>query len=230
MSLTRTDLEQGLMRRLWRETGEVQGVLSEEELDASADAALDACPTDDDPWVFAYGSLIWNPLLEYDAREAVTLHGFHRRFCLWSKTGRGTPTQPGLVLGLEHGGCCRGVAYRIPRDKAMAEFRLLWRREMVTASYMPRWLIVRSEDREFTALAFVINRTHPNYAGKLRMDEMVRAIACAAGRLGTSRDYLCQTVEGLVAHGLNDPFLVELQARVNAIAALAYPTAGDEAG
>jgi glutathione-specific gamma-glutamylcyclotransferase len=228
MSLTRADLEQGLMRRLWRESDLGYRALSEEELDASADATLDACPTDDDPWVFAYGSLIWNPLLEYEERQPVTLHGFHRRFCLWSKTGRGTPQRPGLVLGLDRGGCCPGVAYRIPRAKARAELRLLWRREMVAGSYTPRWLTVRSDDAEYEAIAFVINRKHPSYAGKLGMDQMVEAISSASGRLGTSREYLCQTIDGLLAHGLTDPFLVELAARVNAVAALGYPTAGDE--
>lgn len=216
------------MQRLLHDAAPPYRVLTPAELDESADAALDAYPNSDDPWIFAYGSLIWNPLLEFAERRPATLHGFHRRFCLWSSFGRGTPDRPGLVLGLDHGGCCTGVAYRIPRDRARAELRLLWRREMVMAAYASRWLTIRDDGFEATALAFVINRTHPNYAGKLNVDALVDVLANASGRLGSSRDYLFQTVDALASNGLSDPFLLDLRARVNAIASLAYPTAGDD--
>lgn len=228
MSLTRADLESGLMLRLWRESGQMHRVLSETELDESADAALAAFPGEGDPWVFAYGSLVWNPLLDFSERELAVLHGFHRRFCLWSKTGRGSPDRPGLVLGLDRGGCCRGVAYRLDRAKARQEIRLLWRREMIAGAYAAKWMPIRIGEDEHHALAFVINRDHPNYAGKLPMEQLVETLATACGRLGSSRDYLFQTVEGLRAHGLTDPILEDLRARVNAVAALAFPTAGDE--
>lgn len=217
MSLTRADLENGLMLRLWHESGQTT-CATPAELDASADTTLASFPGSGDPWIFAYGSLIWNPLLDHEEHHLVTLHGFHRRFCLWSKTGRGTPQRPGLVLGLDRGGCCRGVAYRIPRDRARAEFRLLWRREMIAGAYTPKWLTIRGTlggtSGEWRALAFVINRSHPNYTGKLSIDQTVQALASAAGRLGSSKDYLCQTVEGLRTHGVCDPHLTHLRARV----------------
>ena len=180
-------------------------------------------------WVFGYGSLIWNPLLEHEERRCATLHGFHRRFCLWSKTGRGTPERPGLVLGLDRGGCCRGVVYRVPQAKAREEFLLLWRREMLAVSYVPRWVPVRTEGRDVQALTFIINREHPNYTHKLTIDELVDTISTACGRLGSSRDYLCHTVDGLAAAGICDPFLTELRARVNAVASLEFPVGSDEA-
>lgn len=228
MSLTRADLENGLMFRLWRESGQSQRVLSEAESDANAATMLAAFPGTGDPWIFAYGSLVWNPLLDYAERNLATLHGFHRRFCLWSKTGRGSPDKPGLVLGLDRGGCCRGIAYRIERAKAAEEFRLLWRREMIAGAYAAKWLPVKVGDLEAYALAFVIRREHPNYAGKLPCDQLVETLATACGRIGSSRDYLCQTVEGLRQHGIVDPLLEDLRTKVNAVAALAFPTAGDE--
>lgn len=228
MSLTRADLESGLMLRLWRESGQAHRCMSEDELDASAHAVVDRYPGRGDPWVFAYGSLIWNPLLDFSDRRLATLRGFHRRFCLWSKTGRGTPDRPGLVLGLDRGGGCSGVAYRIPRDKCHHEFRLLWRREMIAGAYQARWVTIRIGTETHHALAFVIDRTHPNYAGKLPADRLVDTLATASGRLGSSRDYLFQTVEGLRTHGLSDPLLETLRKRVRAMAAPGLRTAGGD--
>jgi glutathione-specific gamma-glutamylcyclotransferase len=231
MSLTRADLEQGLMQRLFRDATVSLGyrLLSDQELAASLDSTLKAYPGEGDPWVFGYGSLIWNPLLEHVERQCAILRGYHRRFCLWSKTGRGTPERPGLVLGLDRGGCCRGVAYRIDAKKVRDEFTLLWRREMLSDSYVPRWVTIRAGEREVCALTFIINRVHPNYARKIDMEELVDALATASGRLGSSRDYLCQTVEGLEASGITDSLLTELRARVSAVAALEFPVGSDEA-
>ena len=127
---------------------------------------------------------------------------------------RGSPERPGLVLGLDRGGCCRGVAYRLDRAVAREELRLLWRREMLAASYSPRWISVRLGTQEVKAVAFIINRKHPNYAGKLSIDEMVQALATAVGGLGSSRDYLLHTIEGLRQHGVDDPHLRHLHAHV----------------
>ena len=227
MSLTREDLENGVMLRLWQEHNRHLPCKTHAQLDADADAAL-ASYGPGDPWIFGYGSLIWNPLLDFAERRPATLEGFHRRFCLWSKTGRGTPERPGLMLGLDDGGMCRGVAFRIPRDKACCEFRLLWRREMISDSYTARWLPAHTAEGEVRVLTFVINPKNANYAGQLSMEQMVETIATGgAGRLGTSRDYLCQTVDALLEHGVNDPFLDELHSRINAQAAMESPDTGD---
>ena len=174
--------------------------------------------------MFGYGSLIWNPLFHYEERRRATLRGFHRRFCLWSIMGRGSPDRPGLVLGLDNGGACCGLAYRLPAGKAVEELKLLWRREMVVGSYAPRWARVETApgegDRrcveELRALTFVVNHAHPNYAGRLASDVVAQALASARGHLGSSADYLFHTVDALAAHGLRDLHLEELRDRVQA--------------
>ncbi len=222
MSLTREDLENGRMRRLLAESGASARLLTDEELDASIRCVLTGAGPNADVWVFAYGSLLWNPLLHHDERRPATLRGFHRRFCLWSTMGRGTPDKPGLVLGLDLGGTCHGLAYRLAAATAPAELRLLWRREMVSGSYSPRWVRVdaapcdasRGCKEELRALAFVVNRGHPNYAGRLAVDDVVRSLAGACGHIGTSAEYLHNTVAALAAHGLRDTYLERLRDRL----------------
>jgi cation transport protein ChaC len=232
MSLTRADLESGRFHRLWSECATGPRPLSEAELEASiAHVLAGACP-DADVWVFGYGSLIWNPLFHFEERRRATLRGFHRRFCLWSVMGRGSPERPGLVLGLDNGGACCGLAYRLPAGKALEELKLLWRREMVVGSYVPRWARVETAPgepggkcvEELRALAFVVNHQHPNYAGRLALDAVAQALAAARGHLGSSADYLFHTVDALAAHGLRDGHLERVRDRVRAHqAALAMP-------
>lgn len=224
MSLTREDLVNGRMRRLWSACPTGPRVLSDEELEASVAAALASARPGADLWVFAYGSLIWNPLFHYAERRRAILRGFHRRFCLWSTMGRGSPEHPGLVLGLDKGGACRGLAYRLRADQAPAELKLLWRREMVVGSYLPRWTRVETAPgadaskcaEELRALAFVVNHEHPNYTGRLALDAVAQALAGARGHLGSSADYLFHTVDALAAHGLRDGYLERVRDRVRA--------------
>ena len=219
MSLTREDLENGRMRQLLVASGLGPRPLTDEELDASIQCVLAGVRTGEDVWVFGYGSLLWNPLLDHDERRPATLRGFHRRFCLWSRMGRGTPDQPGLVLGLDRGGSCHGLAYRLPAAQAAAELRLLWHREMVSGSYSPRWVRIEAAPcaasqgckEELRALAFVVNREHPNYAGRLPVDVVTRALAAACGHIGSSADYLHNTIDALAAHGLRDTYLDRLR-------------------
>jgi cation transport protein ChaC len=222
MSLTREDLQNGRMRRLWSECATGPRPLSDEELDASIACVLSGAREGADVWVFAYGSLIWNPLFHYEECRRATLRGFHRRFCLWSMMGRGTPEAPGLVLGLDLGGACCGLAYRLPVGRAAEELKLLWRREMVVGSYAPRWARVEAAPcgdshgcaEELRALAFVVNHDHPNYAGRLEFDAVARALASANGHLGSAAEYLFHTVDALAAHGLRDAHLERLRHRV----------------
>src|SRR5262249_59692085 len=114
-------------------------LLSDEVLEHSLSAALSSPHRQPDVWLFAYGSLVWNPVLDFDERVVVTVHGYHRSFCLWSRINRGSPEKPGLVLGLDRGGRCTGLAYRVPARLAGGELRLLWRRRMLLGSYAPPW-------------------------------------------------------------------------------------------
>jgi len=166
-------------------------------------------------WVFGYGSLIWNPEFDFDRRVPARVYGYHRKLCLRSVRNRGTPECPGLVAGLDRGGSCAGIAYRVPADSVRAQFARLWEREMVMGSYAPRWLHVRRLDGQggLTALAFVVRRDAPNYCGRLGEREIIDVLARACGCFGTSLDYLLRTVEGLRAEGLTDPHLERLAHR-----------------
>jgi cation transport protein ChaC len=127
---------------------------------------------------------------------------------------RGTVKVPGLVLGLDRGGSCHGVAYRLPARCARAELALLWRREMVVGSYKPRWLQVHSSGHSLTALAFVVNRAHPQYAGRLSPQKQAKVLAAAQGVFGSSADYLERARVALVTHGIVDPYLERLAVAV----------------
>lgn len=213
MSLSRRDLEQDRMRAVYVEA--LEGIaLTDEELAASLAATLAAKPERAGWWVFAYGSLLWNPLFPFVEARPARLRGLHRRFCLWSLATRGTPDAPGLVLGLDRGGSCRGVVYRLADRHVHDELRLLWRREMVTGAYTPRWIHLDCEGERMAAISFVVRRDHRQYAGRLAIDEQARIIATASGAFGSSADYLERTRIALVTHGVIDPYLETLAARV----------------
>jgi cation transport protein ChaC len=138
--LTREALRDGFVHEMIARSGVDLPVLSDEERRASLQATLAAQPAPGEVWLFGYGSLIWNPAFHYIEQKPVLIRGWHREFCLSTPIGRGTPDSPGLVLGLDRGGSCRGVAFRIARAEAEAELELVWRREMVTGAYVPRWI------------------------------------------------------------------------------------------
>jgi len=217
MSLTRADLEADRLKKAFCEANPGVRVLSEAEQDASLTGLLRQRPAGSDVWLFGYGSLVWNPIVRFEERRVARLHGFHRSFCLWSHVNRGSPQKPGLVLGLDAGGSCRGVAFRIAGGYALDELRLLWRREMVLGAYEPRWAKVDFGDDSIQALAFFVNRSHPSYAGRLPLETVIKTLTSARGELGTPAEYLLKTVRGLVEHGVRDPYLMELRKRVLAM-------------
>ncbi|MFO1361472.1 MAG: gamma-glutamylcyclotransferase [Burkholderiales bacterium] len=214
--LRRADLETNALRRALEASPLAGELLSEAELERSLQEALASPLRLPDVWLFAYGSLIWNPVLEFDERVVVTAHGWHRGFCLASRVNRGTPERPGLVLGLDRGGRCTGVAYRIPARIAEAELRLLWRREMLLGSYAPRWVLVTHGARSFRALAFVVRRERSGYAGRLAAETIVERLIHARGAIGSGVDYLRQTIDGLAAIGIRDPNLIHLDGLIRA--------------
>jgi cation transport protein ChaC len=190
--------------------------LPPEALERSLDAILAARPAGAPIWVFAYGSLMWNPGLGVDAHHVVTLFGYHRSFRLWSRINRGTPECPGLVLTLERGGSCRGLAYRLKPGTARQDLLALWRREMSLDSYRPRWLDCRAGADKLAALVFVGNRGCSGYAGNLPIETMVQALATAKGKFGSSADYLFRTQATLAEHGIRDMRVEQLAHRVRA--------------
>ena len=213
--LTRDFLSSGGIADLVARAVPGQRVLSDEERRASLQATLAQRPPGP-VWLFGYGSLIWNPTIHTVERRVVRVDGWHRSFCLKVRAGRGSVDRPGLVLGLDSGGECSGVAYRIAEDLVETELELLWRREMVSGSYVPRWLdALDAEGRPFAAvLAFTMDTGCEQYAGRLCEDELVETLATACGVLGSSADYLFRTCEGLRGCDLSDPHLERLAALV----------------
>jgi len=165
-------------------------------------------------WIFAYGSLMWNPEFDFAEARPGFLHGFHRSFCLYSRDYRGTPERPGLVLGLDRGGSCRGIAYRLPPDRTGEVLDRIWAREMTGEVYRMRRVAVRTPTGTVAAHACVVRRTSPDYAGRLSLDEAVRLLATAIGGRGSGRDYLANTVRHLEALGIRDGLLHRIEARV----------------
>lgn len=207
IGVSRHGLEQGELRRMIAQSGWSHLLLDD---DALARSLASARPPDEACWVFAYGSLMWNPVFHPVERVPGRLHGYHRRFCFWIHAGRATPQHPGLMMGLMPGGSCRGVLLRIAPDQAEAELNLLWRREMVTGAYVPRLLPVRTAHGVIRSVTFLANPRHPTFAGDLEVPHIAAAIAAASGPLGRNRDYLARTVETLRQLGIPDRGLERL--------------------
>ena len=178
--------------------------LSPTELLATLREALDPWEAGQPFWIFAYGSLMWNPEFAWDARHVATVRGYHRSFRIWSRVNRGTPENPGLVLTLECGGSCRGLVYRIHPDRVQEEMQRIWKREMTYGSYRPKWLNCVVGEETLRALVFTVNRNCSGYAGRIPEHVMVEAIASAKGRYGPAHDYLFKTIESLHQHGIRD--------------------------
>jgi cation transport protein ChaC len=185
---------------------------TEAEMAALFEDILAAHNPDEDLWVFGYGSLIWNPAFEYAEKCCALLRGWHRRFCLKMYVGRGTPEVPALMLALDRGGACRGVAFRIEAAKLRQELGLLWQREMYGGSYNARWVKLEAGGRSIKAVTFVINRAHPRYTRELSVEQTAAMIASASGELGSCREYLENTVSHLKALGMRDAGLARIAA------------------
>ena len=184
---------------------------TEAQMQASLAASLARWDGGRPLWVFGYGSLIWKPEFEFEAREPACIHGYHRRLCLRSVSYRGTHDCPGVVAGLDRGGSCLGMAYRIAAADVPRVFRRLWQREMFLGSYRPTWMRAHLLRRApIQALAFVVRRDAFNYGGRLADDELVRILVRACGSKGTSLEYLQRTVAALHEAGLRDPHLERL--------------------
>ena len=160
-----------------------------------------------DLWVFGYGSLMWRPGFVFKERISARLIGLHRALCVFSFVHRGTPEKPGLVLGLDRGGMCRGIAFRVAaakRDKTIAYLR---GREQVTSVYLETVRRIELEDearRQVRALTYVVDRGHVQYAGRLSVEQSVHYVRQGHGRSGINRDYVIETVRALEALGYRE--------------------------
>ncbi len=188
---------------------------TEAEFAAMADALLDDYRPDE-LWVFAYGSLIWNPEFDFLESCRATAFGWHRSFCLKLTRWRGTREFPALMLALDRGGSCQGVAYRLPpRDHATQLVQLLIREiDANPPTNVPRWIGVRTGKGLQRALAFVAARDGNAYAGRLPPDRVAHVLARAAGHWGSAAQYLFRTVTMLEEHGIRDRNLWRIQSLV----------------
>ena len=220
LKITRESLSSGVVAKMVAQRDDETKVASDDELLASR---REVVPDDFDcsnVWVFGYGSLIFNPVIEHTERVNAKIYGNHRRFCLRTRIGRGSPDCPGLVLALDRGGSCAGVAFKLCPETAIAELDLLWRREMITLAYNARWVKLHTDEGVKSGIAFVSIPAHQSYAPPMSLDSEAEIIAAASGFIGPCRDYLFDTVAGLHDYGIHDRHLENLVTAVKARLAL----------
>lgn len=194
--------------------------LSDEAIEASRLALLGDHRDGDDLWIYSYGSLMWDPGFHFAEVRLADVEGYQRRFTLRIDLGRGSREHPALMLSLEpQAGSCRGLAFRIAADAVHAESAILWRREMLRGGYCPALVPMTTPQGPITALAFVSNTAHPSYVGELPLYETAATIATGKGVLGTNRDYLVQLAAQLQALDIDDPYVAQLHAAIDAVAA-----------
>ncbi len=174
----------------------------------------------EDLWVFAYGSLMWRPGFDFLERRNARLVGAHRALCVYSFVHRGTPQRPGLVLGLDRGGNCRGIAYRVAAVNRAATIDYLRAREQVTRVYREAWRSVWLDDdpqQGVHALCYMVDRGHRQYAGRLSLTQQLHYVRQGHGRSGACRDYVLAAVKELAAHGYRDNGLRQLAEQIKGI-------------
>ncbi|WP_245491100.1 MULTISPECIES: gamma-glutamylcyclotransferase [unclassified Mesorhizobium] len=193
---------------------------TETEWNAIVREMLATRPDRQDVWIFAYGSLLWNPAIEHVEERAGVVPGWHRSFCIRLQDWRGTVDQPGLMMGLDLGGQCRGLALRLAEDSVDIQLGKLVRREMPVRpankpfTNTPRWVQVQTAQGLIRALAFVVNRKGANYMGGLTPDETASILATACGHGGSCAEYLYNTISQLETLGIRDRNLWRLQSLV----------------
>lgn len=203
-----------LVARVAPYTGEYRSQAStktpDEVYEAAADRVFAGLPPSGELWVFAYGSLMWKSGPEFGERRPGVIRGWHRAFCLgWDRAYRGNPVNPGLMLSVDRGGQCRGVALRILGEGAELKSNLMaiLRREPPS----PPWVTVQTADGSLRALVFANDRKGPLYIGGLGIEEIADAMAKASGKLGSMADYIRNTCLHLEELGIHDTHLWEMQ-------------------
>jgi cation transport protein ChaC len=185
------------------------------QIDQSLAETMSRRPERGELWVFAYGSLMWNPISEYDSRVIATLDDWHRSFCIRLVAGRGSPEKPGRMLSLEPGGKTEGVALRMPEATLDEELRILWIREMVTGAYTPTWAPIRFRtDGEVMALVFVANSQQAQFEPDARPAAIAPLMAAASGSFGTNAEYVFKLQRALADCQMRDSYIDELAAEL----------------
>jgi len=187
---------------------------TDRELACSRLEVLGSWPDDRDLWVFAYGSLMWNPAIRIAETAPAVLEGWQRSFCLDLPGGRGTPARPGLMCALVASGRCEGFVHRIAASDVESETGILWLREMAFGSYVATFAPVTVKGLATDALLFVAN---PARIVRYDLAEQARRIAAAEGPIGSNREYLFSLEKALAAAGLSDPYVSNLARQVRSL-------------
>ncbi|MDE1992437.1 MAG: gamma-glutamylcyclotransferase [Rhizobiaceae bacterium] len=169
----------------------------------------------DEFWVFGYGSLMWNPGFSYVEKSQALIFGYRRSLCVHSWVHRGSEASPGLVLGLDHGGSCRGMAFRVDAAEWDEVISYLRERELVTKVYLEKMLPIRLADgRRVNAVAYVVDRSHRQYAGALDAIEAAHIVESAIGQSGPNDAYVFNTLAHLRDMSIRDQWLEQVVAEV----------------
>ncbi|MDC1310911.1 gamma-glutamylcyclotransferase [Burkholderiales bacterium] len=212
--IKRDMLEQDTVRQAVERSGHRSIMMSEADLLRSLDSILQKKSENRSIWIFGYGSLIWNPMLNFVTKQPARIHGYHRGFYCWSRINRGSPESPGLVLALDRGGSCRGLAYQLSPKSIEKELLILWRREMLGKVYVPTWVRAKTEEGYVDAITFVIDRSTLAYTGKLDEDRIVSIALGASGHYGSCSDYLIETAKSLRYEGIQDEKIFRLADKI----------------
>lgn len=164
-----------------------------------------------DFWVFGYGSLMWRPGFTFEARSVARVQGFRRRLCIYSHVYRGTPQKPGLVLGLDRGGECYGVAFRVDASLRAETISYLRERELVTDVYVETAVEALTDSGErVVALTYVADPNHPQYAQPMEASTLLSLVRQGRGVSGSNSEYVLNTYTHLRELGIEDPELAFL--------------------
>ena len=205
VKLTRENITQGRLGEKIKSISGSDRVLTKDELITERRKIIPDTGIGEDIYIFAYGSLLWNPTVEYEEQFLAKTYGFHRSFCMKTNLGRGSFINPGLMLGLDKGGSCRGSAFKLKKSDAVKNVDILFRREMVTGAYRPKLLKTKLENgKKVLSVAFTVDKKHKNYFGQKDIKIKARMIAKASGFLGSCKEYFDNTLDSLSELNITD--------------------------
>ncbi|MDC0093280.1 gamma-glutamylcyclotransferase [Alphaproteobacteria bacterium] len=198
IKLTRENITQGRLGEKIKSISGSDKVLTNDELIIERRKIIPDSGIGEDIYIFAYGSLLWNPTVEYEGQFLAKIFGFHRSFCMKTNLGRGSFKNPGLMLGLDQGGSCRGLAFKLKSSDAIKNIDILFQREMVTGAYIPKLLKTKlANEKTVLSLAFTVDKKHKNFFEQKDFKVKAKMIAKANGFLGSCTEYLNNTLHSL---------------------------------
>ncbi len=216
IKLTNENISKGLLREKIRNSLKHQIVFNDDELISMRRKIIPDQGIGERIYIFAYGSLLWNPTFNYIEQLPARIYGFHRRFCMKTKLGRGSSKNPGLMLALDNGGNCKGSVYKLHKKKEINIIDLLFKREMITGAYIPKLIKTEISSGVWVkSLAFTVNRNNENYIAKISLKETAKLISKAKGFLGTCEEYLNYTLSSLKELNINDKKMSEIYKLIN---------------